>query len=133
MKSYEVLRQVFKPVGCKNVAAELGLSLSLIYQWSRAQNGQSEATNPLDRVAQLVALPGGESLLDWLCRQVGGEFVRGGKLRVLAGKEWEQMKGEMDAILCRGNGKTEPGQVGGRACRYRRKGGRCGFTLAGRN
>ena len=76
MKSYEVLRKAFKPVGCKRVASELHVSLSLVHQWSRGQHGQSEAVNPLERTAQLVALTGDDALLEWLCAQRGGFFVK---------------------------------------------------------
>ena len=76
MESYEVLRKAFKPVGCKRVAQELQVSLSLVHQWSRGHHGQSDAMNPLERTAQLVALTGNDELLEWLCAQRGGFFVK---------------------------------------------------------
>ena len=108
MESYEVLRQAFKPLGCKNVAAELKLSRSLIYQWSRGKQGKSEAFNPLDRVAQLVEL-GGEELLNWLCRRRGGRFVPADKLPAHAGRCWEQMKAEMEKLIKAGQTKKRMG------------------------
>lgn len=77
MKSYEVLRRMFKKVGCKNIAWELKLSLSLIHQWA-----QGTVRNPLDVVARLMDFPGGQALLDWLCRRKGGYFVKFQSLKV---------------------------------------------------
>jgi hypothetical protein len=81
MKSHELLRQVFKKVGCKNVAQELKLSLSLIHQWSRPRGGRSDAINPLDRTAELLRLTGDLRPLHWLCEQAGGYFVSNPKTR----------------------------------------------------
>jgi hypothetical protein len=75
MESHEVLRAAFKKVGCKNVAQELKLSLSLIHQWSRPRGGRSDAINPLDRTAELLRLTGDLRPLHWLCEQAGGYFV----------------------------------------------------------
>ncbi len=137
MASHEVLRRAFKKVGCKNVASELGLSLSLIHQWSRPRDGQSGALNPLDRVAQLVALTADERLLDWLCAQRGGRFVRGRELRSLACAECERKIAELKAVMKSGAEDKQPGagetQTGGSRCRFRLSGGRCGLVLAGRN
>ena len=130
MKSYEVLRQVFKPVGCKNVAAELGLSLSLIHQWSRAQDGQSEKLNPLDRVVQLAALPDGEELLEWLCRQAGGSFVRRAQLPAQVRRWLDQITAEWKGLL---KPESRNNQAGGSRCKHRLAGGRCGFPHATRN
>jgi len=129
MESHEVLRKVFNKVGCKNVAARLGLSLSLIYQWSRVRDGKSEAPNPLDRVAQLTELPDGEELLDWLCAGRGGCFVRRSKLPAFASRCWEQMKAEMDKLLKPNRRKAghDDCHAGGPRCRHRRKDGRCGW------
>jgi hypothetical protein len=69
------LRAVFKKPGCKNVAAELNLSLSLIHQWSRARDGGSDALNPLDRVAALMQFTRDQRLIEWLCEKAGGRFV----------------------------------------------------------
>ncbi|MGB8166969.1 MAG: hypothetical protein WCF18_05720, partial [Chthoniobacteraceae bacterium] len=76
MESFEVLRKTFKKFGDKNVAAALKLSVGTINKWFRARGNKGTGRiNPLDRVAQLVALPGGEALLVWLCALVGGRFV----------------------------------------------------------
>jgi len=136
MKSYEVLWKAIKPVGCKFVAAEFKLSPSLIYQWSRGKHGKSAAANPLDRVAQLVEL-GGEELLDWLCRQRGGRFVRPEELPALVRRCWEEFKKEMDALL-KAEGEKRKAEAancpaGGSRCRHRLPGGRCGYRSAQRN
>jgi hypothetical protein len=75
MESHEVLRVAFKKVGCKNVAAEMHLSLSLIHQWSRGNGGKSAAANPLDRVARLLEVTADRRLADWICAQQNGFFV----------------------------------------------------------
>jgi hypothetical protein len=77
MKSFEVLRRVFKQVGCKNIPGELKLSLSLIHQWARGT-----VRNPLEVVARMSDFPGGQALLDWLCQRKGGFFVRNPSLKV---------------------------------------------------
>jgi hypothetical protein len=76
MKSHELLRQVFKKHGCKRLAQELGLSLSLIHQWSRPCGGDESGTsNPLDRVVTMLRLTGDLGPLQWLCGQANGYFV----------------------------------------------------------
>jgi len=75
MESHEILREAFKKVGCKTVAAEMHLSLSLIHQWSRGIDGKSVAANPLDRMAQLLEVTADRRLADWICAQQNGFFV----------------------------------------------------------
>jgi hypothetical protein len=78
-KSYEVLKQVMGKIGVKAVAAEMGLSESLVYKWSQEPAGddreKSGARNPLDRVIELYRLTGDPAILVWLCAQAGGMFV----------------------------------------------------------
>ena len=78
MASYELLREVFKKPGAKNVAQELNLSLSLIHQWSRPcpHDNRSEAINPFDRVEALIQFTGDQRLAQWVCERAGGFFVR---------------------------------------------------------
>ena len=56
MKSYELLREVLQTTSAKQVSADLGLSLSLIYKWAETPNEDlgTGALNPLDRVDQLI-------------------------------------------------------------------------------
>ena len=76
MESHEVIREAFKSAGPKEVAAEMGLSLSLVYKWAQpcAEKG-SGSRNPLDRVNHLRSLTNDCRLIQWLCEQAGGYFV----------------------------------------------------------
>ncbi len=77
MESHEVLREAFQQTSPKEIAAEMGLSLSLVYKWSQPGGSKgSGVENPLDRVAQLVRLTKNAHLVEWLCHQAGGYFVR---------------------------------------------------------
>ena len=52
MNSHEILREVFQECSPKQVAADLGLSLSMIYKWAEPPDvaAGSGSTNPLDRI-----------------------------------------------------------------------------------
>ncbi len=77
MKSHEVLRAVFESANPKQVAEELGLSLSMVYKWAEpASEGGSGTANPLDRVAALLeATKRDPRIVQWLCERAGGFFV----------------------------------------------------------
>lgn len=76
MESYEVLRQVFQQVSPKAIAAELSVSLSLVYKWAeKPQHEGAGHRNPLDRVVQLMDLCPDDAVLEWLCQRNGGCFV----------------------------------------------------------
>jgi hypothetical protein len=82
MESHEVLREAFQRTSPKEIAADLGLSLSLVYKWAQPSEGRgSGVDNPLDRVAALIRLTRDPSLIQWLCHQAGGFFVRNPKIR----------------------------------------------------
>lgn len=79
MESHEVLREAFDQPGVspKEIASELGVSLSLVYKWAQPPEGQgSGSRNPLDRVASLVELTRHSPVVEWLCQKAGGYFVR---------------------------------------------------------
>ena len=78
MESYELLREVFEKATPKQVAAELGLSLSMIYKWAEPPDhaAGSGTVNPLDRMEALVKITGNERLVQWLCQHAGGFFIR---------------------------------------------------------
>ena len=78
MQSHELLREVFQKGSAKQVAADLGLSLSLIYKWAEPpeENAGSGSANPLDRIAALQRSTKDPRLTQWLCEQAGGFFVR---------------------------------------------------------
>ncbi len=77
MESYEILRDALQKTTPKAVAAELGVSLSLVYKWAeKPMDANSGSKNPLDRVQQIIELSEDNGILDWLCRQQGGHFVK---------------------------------------------------------
>ena len=56
MQSHELLREVLQKTSAKQIAADLGLSLSMIYKWAEPDEGDGSGTvNPLDRIEQLLA------------------------------------------------------------------------------
>ncbi len=76
MESHEILREAFKNTSPKEIAAELGLSLSLVYKWAQPGDGRgSGVDNPLDRVVQLIRLTKEPHIIQWLAQQAGGYFV----------------------------------------------------------
>lgn len=76
MQSHELLREVFQKTSPKQIAAELGLSLSLIYKWAEPDSEGSGAANPLDRVEQLIRCTDDPRLVQWVCERAGGFFIR---------------------------------------------------------
>lgn len=77
MESYEILREAFQQVSPKEIAAEMGLSLSLVYKWSQPGDGRgSGVDNPLDRVAQLIRITKNPRIIQWLCQRANGYFVQ---------------------------------------------------------
>jgi hypothetical protein len=82
MESHDVLKRALEGphAGPKEVAAELGVSLSLVYKWTQPASGSgSGSRNPLDRVSALVKLTRHTEILEWLCQKAGGYFVRNPK------------------------------------------------------
>jgi len=80
MQSHELLRQVFDKCSPKQISAELGLSLSLIYKWAEPPNTEeSPAGNPLDRVVALLRCSNDARIVQWLCQNAGGFFVKNPK------------------------------------------------------
>jgi hypothetical protein len=77
MQSHELLREVLKKAGAKPVAAELGLSLSMIYKWAEPQENSagSGVANPLDRLVSLYRCTKDRRLIQWICQQAGGFFI----------------------------------------------------------
>jgi hypothetical protein len=76
MQSHEVIREVLKRTSAKQVAADLGLSLSLIYKWAEPPAEGSGANSPLDRVGQLIASTEDPHIAQWVCEQSGGFFIK---------------------------------------------------------
>lgn len=77
MQSHEILREVFKQHSPKQVASQLGLSLSMIYKWSEPADptAGSGSTNPLDRIDALIRLTNDRRLVQWICQRSGGFFI----------------------------------------------------------
>lgn len=79
MESHEILRDAFEKTSPKEIASELGISLSLVYKWSQPpeEEGQgSGSKNPLDRTTELIRLTRDIRIIQWLCQQSGGFYVR---------------------------------------------------------
>jgi len=77
MESHEVLKKAFENTSPKAIAAELGVSLSLVYKWAQENSGTgSGSRNPLDRVDEIISLTQDARIMEWLCAQNGGYFVR---------------------------------------------------------
>ena len=47
MKSHELLREVFQTHNPKQIAEEMGMSVSMVYKWAEPPEQGSGATNPL--------------------------------------------------------------------------------------
>jgi len=80
MQSHELLHEVFSRTSVKQVSADLGLSLSMVYKWAEPDDGTgSGAVNPLDRIETLVRSTGDERLVQWICERAGGFFIKNPK------------------------------------------------------
>ena len=82
MQSHELLREVLQKCSAKEVSANLGLSLSMIYKWAEPPDpgAGSGAANPLDRVEALLRCSGDLRIVQWLCQQAGGFFIQNPKV-----------------------------------------------------
>ena len=81
MQSHELLREVFHDVNAKQISAEMGLSLSMIYKWAEppGEGTGSGAANPLDRLDALVRCTGDARIVQWLCQRAGGFYIKNPK------------------------------------------------------
>lgn len=78
MHSHEVMKEVLKKTSAKQIAADMGLSLSLIYKWAEPpeDDSGSGASSPLDRVGQLIRITRDPRVAQWVCEQAGGFYIR---------------------------------------------------------
>lgn len=80
MRSYEVLKRAADGIGVKALAAELKLSSAMVYKWCQESNRDdpdaSGARNPLDRLADVVRATGSVEVVNWLCHEAGGFYVK---------------------------------------------------------
>ena len=81
MHSHEVMKEVLKKTSAKQIAAEMHLSLSLIYKWAEKPEDESGsgAGSPLDRVGELIRITGDARVAQWVCEQAGGFYIRNPK------------------------------------------------------
>ncbi len=76
MQSHELLREILQKTSAKQVASDLGLSLSMIYKWAEPDEGTGSGTaNPLDRVEALLKCTNDHRLVQWICQRAGGFFI----------------------------------------------------------
>ncbi len=77
MQSHELLKELLKKTSAKQLSADMGLSLSLIYKWAEppASGSGSGAVNPLDRIEQLLRITGDKRIVQWVCQRAGGFFI----------------------------------------------------------
>ncbi len=77
MRSHELLREVLQKTSAKQVAADLGLSVSAIYKWAEppGEGAGSGISNPLDRIEALLKSTGDGRLVQWICQRAGGFFI----------------------------------------------------------
>lgn len=77
MESHELLKDILKRTSAKQIAADMGLSLSLIYKWAEppGEAAGSGSTNPLDRLEQLIKTSGDARIAHWVCARAGGFFI----------------------------------------------------------
>jgi hypothetical protein len=76
MHSSEVMRAVLKSTSAKQIAADMNLSLSLVYKWAEPLEEGGIATNPLERVGQLLRITRDVRVAQWVCEQADGFFIR---------------------------------------------------------
>ena len=78
MHSFQVIREVLQTTSAKQIAADMGLSLSLIYKWAEKPDPEAATAshNPLDRMDQLLKSTRDLRLIHWLCQRSGGFFIR---------------------------------------------------------
>ena len=83
MQSHELLKEVLKKTSAKQIAADMGLSLSLIYKWAEppADVTGSGANNPLDRIDQLLRITGDARVAQWVAERAGGFYITNPKVR----------------------------------------------------
>lgn len=77
MKSHEIFRELFESVSPKEIAAEMGLSVSMIYKWAEPTGDTGSGTpNPLERIAAVLKVTKDIRIAEWVCRRAGGFFTK---------------------------------------------------------
>jgi hypothetical protein len=80
MKSYELLREVFQIHNPKQISEEVGVSVSMVYKWAEPPEQGGGATNALDRIASLVKSTRDARIVEWICAQADGFFIKNPKV-----------------------------------------------------
>jgi hypothetical protein len=75
MDSHDIIKQLLTEVSAKQVADQLGVSLSLVYKWAESPLLGSGTSNPLDRAETLIRLSTDKLALRWICERMGGYFA----------------------------------------------------------
>lgn len=79
MESHEVLKAAFEQTSPKAIASDLGVSVSLVYKWAQDQSDAgSGSRNPLDRIIEIYRHTQHVEIIEWVCAQAGGFFVKEG-------------------------------------------------------
>ena len=83
MQSHELLKEVLKKTSAKQIAADMSLSLSLIYKWAEPpdEGAGSGANNPLDRIEQLLRITNDARIAQWVCELAGGFYITNPKVK----------------------------------------------------
>ena len=83
MQSHELLKEVLKKTSAKQIAADMNLSLSLIYKWAEPPDhgAGSGANNPLDRIEQLIRITQDSRIAQWVCELADGFFITNPKVK----------------------------------------------------
>ncbi len=80
MRSWEVLREAADRIGVKALASRLNLSTALVYKWcqepAKDDPSGSGARNPLDRLKEVVDATEDQRVVNWLCNESDGFYVR---------------------------------------------------------
>ena len=76
MESHEVMRAVLKSTSAKQIASEMGVSLSLVYKWAEPPADGGGSGSPLERVGQLVRISKDPRVAQWVCERSDGFFIR---------------------------------------------------------
>ncbi len=77
MDSHQVIKNACDQHGAKQIAGHLGVSLSLVYKWAQPNTEAGGGSrNPLDRVIELINSTQDPRIIEWICEQSGGYFVR---------------------------------------------------------
>ena len=84
MQSHELMKEILQKTSAKQIAAEMGLSLSLIYKWAEPAAEGSGAASPLDRLEQLLKVTGDRRLAQWVCECAGGFFIHNPRAKTQA-------------------------------------------------